>query len=118
MMPPTYEDFLTYMDSMLTSDLLAVGEEARKIVRALFSAPGLGPGIRAASFASIGLLPERLRTAYGFEWDEGRERWLQRWATLSRQVWPRFPSLLRAHPQAVWAEWQLRRELRAVARLP
>ncbi len=107
MMPPTYDDFLNYIDSMLTSDLLTVGDDARHIVHALFHAPGLGPMIRAASFVSIGLLPERLRAAYGFEWDTGRERWLRRWAALSRHAWPRVPSLLRAHPQAVWAEWQM-----------
>jgi uncharacterized protein (DUF2236 family) len=115
MMPPTYEDFLNYMDSMFTSDLLTVGDDARNIVHALFGAPSLGPIIRAASFVSIGLLPKHLQTAYGFEWNAGRERWLRRWAAMSRQVWPRFPSLLRAHPQAVWAEWQIRRELRAAS---
>jgi uncharacterized protein (DUF2236 family) len=106
MMPPTYDDFLDYVDSMLTSDLLTVGDDARAIVRALLYAPGLGPVIRAASFVSIGLLPERLRLAYGFEWDEGRERWLRRWAALSRTVWPRLPTVLRSNPRAVWAEWQ------------
>lgn len=118
MMPPTYDDFLNYLDSMFTSDLLTVGEDAHNIVHALLHAPGLGPVIQAASFVSIGLLPERLRTAYGFEWDAGRERWLRRWAALSRHIWPRVPAWLRAHPQAVWAEWQLRRELRAISRFP
>lgn len=118
MMPPTYDDFVNYMDSMLTSDMLTVGEDARNIVQALFHAPGLGPVIGAASFVSLGLLPERLRTAYGFEWDAGRERWLRRWAALSRHIWPHFPALLRAHPQAVWAEWHFRRAWRAVSRLP
>lgn len=109
MMPPTYDDFLNYMDSMLTSDLLTVGDDARNIVRALLHAPGLGPAIRAASFVSIGLLPERVRSAYGLKWDAGHERWLRRWAALSRHIWPRVPSLFRAHPQAMWAEWQMRR---------
>lgn len=115
MMPPTYDDFLNYLDSMLTSDVLTVGDDARNIVHALFHAPGLGPGIRAASFVSVGLLPERLRSAYGFEWEAGHARWLKRWSTLSRALWPRVPALLRAHPQAVWAEWQQWREFKAAS---
>ncbi|MGH2521839.1 MAG: oxygenase MpaB family protein [Anaerolineales bacterium] len=108
LMPPTYADFLTYMDSMLASDLLTVGDTAREIVQALF-APRLrvlGPFVRAASFVSIGLLPERLRAAYGFAWDERREKWLQRLAAFSRRARPLVPDVLCAHPQAVRAEWR------------
>jgi uncharacterized protein (DUF2236 family) len=107
LMPPTYDDFLNYMDAMLTSDTLTVGDDARNIVDALFHAPGLGPLIRLGSFASIGLLPQRLRDDYSFEWDAGRDRWLHRWAALARGIWPHLPLPLRAHPQAVWAEWRI-----------
>jgi uncharacterized protein (DUF2236 family) len=106
LMPPTYDDFLTYMDSMLNSDSLTVGDEARAIVDALLYAPGLGPAIRVGSFLSIGMMPEPLRSAYGFEWDEGRERWLQRFAALSRKMYPRVPKILRIYPQATLAEWR------------
>lgn len=109
MMPPTYADFVTYMDSMLNSDLLTVGPEAREIKEALFAPPLLGPAARAASFAGIGLLPERLRAEYHFEWGERQERWLSQWAALSTRLHPWLPNALRAHPQAVLAEWRMRR---------
>jgi uncharacterized protein (DUF2236 family) len=105
MMPPTYEDFETYMDSMLNSDQLTVGPDARAIVRALFAHPSVGGLTRLMSFVSLGLLPERLRTAYGFGWGERHERWLQRFSALTRRVRPLVPGALCAHPQATRAEW-------------
>ncbi len=106
MMPPTYADFLNYMDSMLDSDLLTVGPAAREVVAALLTPLPFGPLVRAASFVSIGLLPERLRTAYGFEWGERHERRLRQFAALTRRVRPWLPDVLCAHPQAVREEWR------------
>ena len=108
MMPPTYADFDTYVDSMLTSDLLTVGPVAREIVAALL-APPIGPLMRAASFVSIGLLPERLREAYHFEWGERQERWLCRFAALSRRIRPLVPGALCANPRALMTELRWRR---------
>ena len=46
LMPPTYDDFETYMDAMLSSDVLTVGQQAREIVGALFAPQVLGqPGL-------------------------------------------------------------------------
>jgi uncharacterized protein (DUF2236 family) len=109
LMPPTYDDFQNYMDSMLTSDLLTVGDTAREICRALFAPPLFGPTVRWASFVSLGLTPPRLREAFGFGWSEASERRLHKLAGAARRLRPLAPDALVVHPQALWAEWRMRR---------
>jgi uncharacterized protein (DUF2236 family) len=109
LMPPTYGDFECYVDAMLTSDALTVGATAREIVAALFAPTLLGPAVRLASFISIGLTPPRLREAFGFPWSEAHERWHQRLGALARRVRPLTPAPLCVHPQALLAEWRVRR---------
>jgi uncharacterized protein (DUF2236 family) len=109
LMPPTYGDFECYVDAMLTSDALTVGATAREIVAALFAPSLLGPAVRLASFISIGLTPPHLREAFGFPWSEAHERWHQRLGALARRVRPLTPAPLCVHPQALLAEWRVRR---------
>lgn len=111
LMPPTYADFERYVDAMLSSDALTVGPAAREIVRALFAPRLLGPAIRLASFVSLGLTPPRLREAFGFRWTGAHERWHQRLGALARRLRPWTPEPLCVHPQALLAEWRVRREL-------
>jgi uncharacterized protein (DUF2236 family) len=107
--PPTYDDFECYVDSMLRSDALTAGPTAREIVAALFAPPVLGPVVRLASFISVGLTPAPLRQAFGFRWTEAHERWHQRLGALSRRLRPWTPDPLCVHPQALLAEWRVRR---------
>jgi uncharacterized protein (DUF2236 family) len=109
LMPPTYDDFETYLDAMFTSDVLTVGPQARAIVRALFAPPLLGPAVRLGSFISLGLTPPRLRAAFGLRWTERHERWHARLCGLLRRARPLTPEPLCVHPQAIWAEWKLAR---------
>jgi uncharacterized protein (DUF2236 family) len=109
LMPPTYEDFQLYTDSMINSDLLTVGDTARDICRALFAPPLFGPTVRWASFVSLGLTPPRLREQFGFHWNETSERRLHQLAGLARRLRPFAPAPLLVHPQALWAEWRMRR---------
>ncbi len=109
LMPPTYEDFQCYMDSMLNSDLLTVGDTAREVAQALFGPPVVGPAVRAACFFSVGLTPPRLRAEYGFGWSEAAERRLQRLSGAARKLRPLTPDPLCVHPQALWAEWKMKR---------
>jgi len=104
LMPPTYADFETYMDTMLMSDLLTVGPEARAIVQALFEAPWMGPLARYGSFVSVGLLPARLRAEFGLQWDSEHEAQLQRWGAWSRALRAHVPTPLCVYPQATLAE--------------
>jgi uncharacterized protein (DUF2236 family) len=109
LMPPTYEDFQCYMDSMINSDALTVGDTAREIVQALFAPPLFGPTVRWASFFSLGLTPPRVRAEFGFGWTDTAERRLQRLAGAARRLRPLTPEALCVHPQALWAEWKIRR---------
>lgn len=105
LMPPTYADFSAYMDAMLASDLLSVGPTARDIVTALYTAPVFGPLAWRASFVSVGLLPDRVREAFGFAWTVDEARRLERLATWSQRLRPWAPDLLLVHPSALWVEW-------------
>jgi len=109
--PPEYDDFCNYMDAMLNSDALTVGEPARAVARALFSPPVTGRLAQTASFVGIGLLPERLREAYGLWWDADQEGRLRKLAAFTRRVRPLLPNTLCVHPGAARAERRLRSEL-------
>jgi uncharacterized protein (DUF2236 family) len=114
-MPAAYTDFTTYVESMLASEALAVGD-SRTLANALFAPSLMGRFAQAASFVGIGLLPARLREAYGFSWDDKREIRLRRLAELSRRVRRRLPSVICASPRAVFAEWCIPQQRRETAR--
>lgn len=107
-MPATYADFTRYMEDMLLSQVLTVTDTAREVMQVIF-APPIGPLLRLASFAGIGLLPLRLRQEFGFQWDDHRERRLQRLAAFTRRVRPWLPTLICVWPQALLAERRLKR---------
>jgi uncharacterized protein (DUF2236 family) len=109
LMPPEYDDFQTYVDAMVRSDALTVGPAARDVVDALMHSRVMGPTTRLASFVSIGLTPPRLREAFGFRWTERDERRFQRLGRVSRRLRPWTPAPLVVHPQALVAEWRVRR---------
>jgi uncharacterized protein (DUF2236 family) len=105
MMPATYADFAAYMQAMLNSDLLTVGDAARDIVRALHTAPLFGPLVRVASWPGHGLLPPHLREAFGLRWSDSQTVWLHRLAALTRRTRPLIPDLFALNPLA----WRMER---------
>ena len=105
-MPATYDDFNNYVQTMIASDLLIVGDAARDIAQALWAAPLFGPVAKLASWPGIGLLPDRIRTQFGFEWNNQREQRLQQLARWSRRIRPWIPSVVAVNPQAQLTEWQ------------
>jgi uncharacterized protein (DUF2236 family) len=107
-MPPTYDDFQAYMDRMIHSDVLAVGDLGRDVANGLFKHPLVGPLARIGAFCGIGTLPEQLQTAFGFRWGDRRDRWLDRIGRFSRWLRPHIPDLLVVHPQAWWKERRFR----------
>jgi uncharacterized protein (DUF2236 family) len=106
LMPATYDDFNDYVQAMINSDLLTVGDTARDIAKALWAAPLFGPVAKLASWPGIGLLPERIRAQFGFEWDDQKEKRLGQLARWSRRLRPVVPNLVAVNLQAQWAEWQ------------
>lgn len=102
-MPPTLAAFGAYMDTMLHSDALVVSATTRDLAQAvLHPNVGLVPrtGIRVAGFVAAGLLPPRLRAAYGLPWDARRQRALDLLSRTLRTIHPVLPRALRLMPQA------------------
>ena len=104
-MPDTIEDFDEYMEEMLTGDVLHVSDESRRLAVQIVMNPPVPtfalPLLKSANFATIGLLPERLRRAYGFSWDPVRGLAVRGGAEYTRRVlMPLLPSFLRHVPRA------------------
>ena len=104
-MPGTIEDFEEYMADMLAGDVLHVSDEARRLSVQIVMNPPVPPLalplLKGANFATIGLLPERLRRAYGFSWDPVRGLAVRAGAEYTRRVLvPLLPSFIRHVPRA------------------
>jgi uncharacterized protein (DUF2236 family) len=99
-----------YMDGMYAGGEIAVGDTARRLARGLLAPPfpGLGPLASLLHLPSVGLLPPRVREAYGLSWNPRREALLHASAAGLR-------GLLRVSPPAL-RHWAPAR--RAPSRLP
>ena len=91
--PGALDDFEAYMQSMMAGDEIRVGPTARKLGRdVLYARPWLfrmlGPLFR---FVTAGLLPEKLRTGYGLQWSDWREKLLCGFLQTVRAVLPLTP---------------------------
>lgn len=107
--PRTYPEFERYMSSMLSSDVITVGSDAREIARALYRPSAMGLLLRVASAPGIGLLPEPVRRGFGFRRKESGEMWWQRAGRVSRRARRYVPSLLCTSPVATVSEWVMPR---------
>jgi uncharacterized protein (DUF2236 family) len=97
-----------YMDGMYAGGQIAVGDTARRLARGLLAPPlapslaphlpGLGPLTSLLHLPTVGLLPPRVREAYGLSWGPHRETLLHASAAAVR-------GLLRFSPPALrhWA---------------
>ncbi|MET3367594.1 UNVERIFIED_CONTAM: uncharacterized protein (DUF2236 family) [Jeotgalibacillus campisalis] len=93
--------FATYWDAHVAT--LQPDEKARKIARDLLY-PAAGPGLMRlamplARFLTAGLLPERLREGFGFDWSPGHARRFERTMRLVGRVYPRLPQRIRHWPR-------------------
>lgn len=122
LLPPDLEAFDAYLSTMLAPDgPIQVGDLARELGMAVLSPP-LGPALAALGqpspsvaplldalpaaayrwllWPSIGLLPPRIREAYGLRWGL-RERAVSGWLVATWRAWrPLLPSSFRQMPQA------------------
>ncbi|MEC4681046.1 MAG: oxygenase MpaB family protein [Nitrospirota bacterium] len=92
-----------YMDAMVSSDEITVTETARVLVREIVYPPiprVAAPLFWLIRFSTIGMLPVKIREAYGFQWDSRRESALHLSAHLVRRLLPVVPSILRHWPSA------------------
>ncbi|MCW5851351.1 MAG: DUF2236 domain-containing protein [Anaerolineae bacterium] len=111
LIPPTLHDFDGYMARMLTSDELTVSATARALAYDVFH-PRVWLGLRLAALVSqwvtAGLLPDRLRQAYGLAWSPRHEALLVGLSRVARPAIPLLPAPLRLMPQARAATARLR----------
>jgi uncharacterized protein (DUF2236 family) len=98
LVPPTLEQFAAYMLEMLTGDMLAVTDLTRDMMGVLLDPPvWIVPraAARLVGFVTAGLLPERLRSAYGLKWDVRRQAALDMLGRTSRTLLPLLPISMR-----------------------
>lgn len=75
--PPTHRDFDVWLAEHLDGDRFHVTEEARVVGRAIATAMPvprhLRIGVQGTNLVVVGLLPERVREAFGFSWGPVRQ---------------------------------------------
>jgi uncharacterized protein (DUF2236 family) len=105
-LPSSLVDFDSYMDRMLTGDEIAVGLTARALAEEiLYPSPWvLKPAAPLFRLITAGLLPERLRKAYGLGWNERQKKTFRLLAKLIRLLLPLVPKPVRIVPNARHAE--------------
>jgi uncharacterized protein (DUF2236 family) len=95
-LPADWASFAAYNDAMVQSDILSVGTAARDIAGQIFS--GARPWLRPPRWyqaLSVQMLPERLRTGFGFPFDEHERRAGDRGLALIRSIYSALPTRLR-----------------------
>jgi uncharacterized protein (DUF2236 family) len=86
LVPADHAAFRAYFAGMLDGDELQVGEVAREIAAAVLDPPVRLPIAGVARLVTAGLLPPRLRGAFGLAWDAEREARLAALAASSRAL--------------------------------
>jgi uncharacterized protein (DUF2236 family) len=102
-LPTTAAELARYLDEMLASGEIVVGDTARGLARELLAPlgpPVLRPLETLLRLPIVGLLPPALRTAYGLPWTARHAALLRHTAALSRRLWPRLPAVVRRWPAA------------------
>jgi uncharacterized protein (DUF2236 family) len=108
-MPHDYVEFADYVNTMVTGGALVVGNQAHAITNALFGHPTLGWALWLVSQPGIGMLPDSIRSAYGYHWTAKQSSRLERFAVLCRHVRAILPDFLCIQPDALIGEWHHRR---------
>lgn len=89
-LPEDIAAFEAYMDSMLSGEDLYVTDRARELAKTIVLHPpipvALKPLLELANFITVGLLPAKLRRAYGLGWDPVRSLALVSGAQYTRRV--------------------------------
>ena len=106
MLPATLKDFQEYVTAMVDSDAIAVGAAAAELAHAILYPPPwyLKTVAPLNVLITAGLLPPKLRRAYGLHWSGGKEKALRLVAGSTRAALPFVPAVLRVVPQARAAE--------------
>lgn len=95
-LPADWSAFAGYNAAMAQSDTLTVSAAAREVAGHIFA--GARRWLRPPQWylsLSVGMLPERLRAGFGFEFDERDRRAAERALKWIRRVYPHLPTRLR-----------------------
>lgn len=106
-MPETYGEFLTWYEGRIASDEIAVGSVARRLAAQILK-PKLRfvprPAFAPLTLMTVGLLPPKLRAAYGFRWSPARSAAFKAGAVAIGTTARTLPARIRLFPQALAAE--------------
>jgi uncharacterized protein (DUF2236 family) len=91
-----------FMQEMRSRGEICVGDDARRMAEALLSPKIIvaAPAFWVSGLITIGMLPDDLRRAYGFEWDERRARRFQQTTAVVRGTRRLLPRIAREWPAA------------------
>lgn len=95
--PPTLDDFSAYVQTMLTSEELAVTEVTTDLTQLIFDAPYIKM-TKLDEIITAGFLPERFRPLCGVQWDASHQRYFHRVVATLRCLHKTLPFQLRAVP--------------------
>ena len=105
--PETYREFSAWYEARIASDEIAVGSVARELAGQILT-PKLRfvprPVFAPLTLMTVGLLPPKLRAAYGFRWNGAREAAFKAGAVAIGRTARTLPSRIRLFPQARAAE--------------
>ena len=107
--PRSLDEFSAYFDEMIQGNTIAVGPSARSLAHDIvYPSPWiLRPAAPLFRVVTGGLLPERLRSAYGLKWNRRTEKIFWLFARLFRLLLPLVPGPVRIVPNARAAEKRL-----------
>ncbi|MBK9756387.1 MAG: DUF2236 domain-containing protein [Nannocystis sp.] len=110
--PADWQAFRAYVDGMLASDVLQVGEDSRALARAVLATPAAGsePAYAVLRRLTARWLPASLRTAYGMDSGPIARATGATLEAAIRAAVPRLPHSLRICPARLHAERRLRGE--------
>ncbi|MGY4226388.1 uncharacterized protein (DUF2236 family) [Bradyrhizobium sp. USDA 4503] len=95
-LPADWDSFAAYTAAMMQSDTLSVSTAAREVARQIFAGgrPWLRPP-RWYQTLTAELLADRLRTGFGFAFDERDRKAAARAVARIRRIYPKMPTRLR-----------------------
>lgn len=107
--PATWTDFVGYCQRMYASDTLVVSEPAAVIARFLMfpRRAAVWPMFRWYRAITAGLMPPRLRHAFGLSWEAADRAVFRSTMALAHAGYPRLPRRLRDVPAYVEAQRRL-----------
>jgi uncharacterized protein (DUF2236 family) len=101
-LPPSLPEFQRYVDGMLAGDTLAVDNRARRLAWDVLHPRGVGTVPSASAsllrFVTAGLLPPRLRRAFGLKWGPSRQILLDGLSRTTRLIRPVAPAWVWGSP--------------------